>query len=602
MLGRQCVRWANDGDIYCCVHLASRFTGSSTKAEARPPLPGPMCEGTTVLGTQCKHRSLPGSSFCKMHRVRTDAQTISNSTENTLKRRYDEIITSSETANCKDMVLMGEVGSPLHMDRVSVGEACQDRVHLAKKLKLSSQGYCGPEILHSIGSNPHDNGVSCRDSPKCYSLYCDKHIPSWLKRARNGKSGIISKENFLDLLKECCSLEQKLHLHQARELFYKLFKSGVKKYVCRFCGLNFYLLPDLGGHHQAAHVDPTISLEREVSVIMLSGCKKYWEQQHIGWGTLQGHLVDWQDPTIARQLPRYFILRFKQINLGHITKRVNLNVSLEGRYGVMPEFLYLKATKPCIEHNIQLGWPQKGFIFSKSPSLIMSLIPPTNGLVGKGEAHSYDQLNEWKVDECHYIIDLHYFREGAKQNATVLRTDKSHSPEIESLQLGCSFSHSICDPGICNRAHLFYNGYEVAKDIYGKPMGGTFAYDDRGRSVSKEGYLVYECNRMCGFSKTCLNRVLQIGIRGWAVRAGEPIVHGTLGFECAWEVLDEREEEKRLERYGLEGVSYMYNVDAHGNDMSRWIRTGWIGIDATKYGNVSGVHQARTTILPVHIL
>ncbi|KAF2295108.1 hypothetical protein GH714_031540 [Hevea brasiliensis] len=63
--GRQCVRWANDGDVYCCVHLATRFIGSSTRAEASPPVNSPMCEGTTVLGTRCKHRSLPGSSFCK---------------------------------------------------------------------------------------------------------------------------------------------------------------------------------------------------------------------------------------------------------------------------------------------------------------------------------------------------------------------------------------------------------------------------------------------------------------------------------------------------------------------------------------------------------
>ncbi|CAN1789630.1 Histone-lysine N-methyltransferase SUVR5, partial [Linum perenne] len=54
--------------------------------------------------------------------------------------------------------------------------------------------------------------------PKRYTLYCDNHIPSWLKRARNGRSRIVSKEVFLDLLKGCYSVEQKLHLHQAFEI------------------------------------------------------------------------------------------------------------------------------------------------------------------------------------------------------------------------------------------------------------------------------------------------------------------------------------------------------------------------------------------------
>ncbi|KAJ4827585.1 hypothetical protein Tsubulata_004814 [Turnera subulata] len=923
--GRQCVRWANDGDIYCCVHLASRFTGSSTKAEASPLLPGPLCEGTTVLGTRCKHRSLPGSSFCKKHRVRTDVQTISNSTENTLKRKYDEVITSSETANCKDLVLMGEVDSPLHMDHVSVGEACQDRDNLVQKLELSSLDYNGAEILHCVGSNPHDNGVSCRDSPKRYSLYCDKHIPSWLKRARNGKSRIISKEIFLDLLKECCSLEQKLHLHQACELFYKLFKSilslrnpvpmevqlqwamseasknfcvgefllrlvstekerlkklwgfgsdgearvppsvieespslpsavdgsydddksirckicskefptdeelgnhwmdnhkkeaqwhfrghacaicldsftnkkglethvqerhhvqfveqcmllqcipchshfgnseqlwshvlavhsaefrlsksaeqlnkpvdeekthpvkelelgnagsvennveslaAIRKYVCRFCGLKFDLLPDLGRHHQAAHMGPNTFSSRPpkrgiryYAYKLKSGRlsrprlkkglgaaaayrmrnatgasmkKRIQASKSLNIGELSVQSVTSETGTLGRlaesQCSSVANILFSEIqktksrpnnqDILAVARsaccRVSLKASLEGRYGVLPERLYLKAAKLCSEHNIQVEWHQEGFICSrgcksfKDPGLLMPLLPPTNGLIGKRVEHSSDQLNDWEVDECHYIIDLHHFREGPNQKATVLCTDISvgketlpvacvvdenlldsihvlqdgsdchmtrlpmpwesfeyitrpmfdqlHSPEIESLQLGCSCSHSICDPEICDHVYLFDNDYEDAKDIYGKSMVSRFAYDDKGRIVLEEGYLVYECNRMCGCSKSCPNRVLQNGLRvklevfktekkGWAVRASEPILRGTFVCEYIGEVLDEQEAEKRRERYGLEGCSYMYNIDAHTNDMSRLMEgQGGFVIDATKYGNVS---------------
>jgi hypothetical protein len=41
-------------------------------------------------------------------------------------------------------------------------------------------------------------------------------------------------------------------------------------------------------------------------------------------------------------------------------------------------------------------------------------------------------------------------------------------------------------------------------------------------------------------------------------------------------------------RYGKEGCSYLYEIDAHVNDMSRLIE-GQVRyvIDATKYGNVS---------------
>uniref|UniRef100_A0A2P2KG46 Histone-lysine N-methyltransferase SUVR5-like isoform X2 n=1 Tax=Rhizophora mucronata TaxID=61149 RepID=A0A2P2KG46_RHIMU len=104
---------------------------------------------------------------------------------------------------------------------------------------------------------------------------------------------------------------------------------------------------------------------------------------------------------------------------------------------------------------------------------------------------------------------------------------------------------------------------------------------------------------MCSCNKTCPNRVLQNGIRvklevfktenkGWAVRAGELILRGTFICEYIGEVLDEEEAKKRRNRYGKDGCSYIYNVDAHTNDMSRLLgEQGQYVIDATTYGNVS---------------
>lgn len=224
--GRQCVRWANDGDVYCCVHLSSRFIANSARAEGTPTNDTPMCEGTTVLGTRCKHRSLHGSSFCKKHRPKNEMKNVSNFSENTLKRKYEENDSSLETTHCRDIVLVGDIGSPLQVDPLSImdGDA-QGRSSLVEKLEYPAKDCKSTEPLHCIGSCLRENSKPCLESPKRHSLYCEKHLPSWLKRARNGKSRIISKEVFVDLLRDCHTQEQKRHLHQACELFYRLFKS-----------------------------------------------------------------------------------------------------------------------------------------------------------------------------------------------------------------------------------------------------------------------------------------------------------------------------------------------------------------------------------------
>lgn len=725
--GRQCVRWANDGDVYCCVHLASRFIGSSATAEASPPVHSPMCEGTTVLGTRCKHRSLPGSSFCKKHRPRTDTKQTSNSPENTPKRKHEEIIPSLETTRCKDIVLMAEAENPLHMEPVSVmdGDSLHGRNSLIEKLEHSSQDYIGTEMLHCIGSSPLDNSVPCRESPKRYSLYCDKHIPSWLKRARNGKSRIIPKELFIDLLKDCSSLDKKLHLHQACELFYKLFKSilslrnpvpmevqlkwalseaskdfcvgefllklvctekerlkklwgfgadedvqvsssvmeesavlpltidgshdneksirckicsdeflndqelgnhwmdnhkkeaqwhfrghacaicldsftnkkgleihvqerhhvqfveqcmllqcipcgshfgnteqlwlhvlsvhpadfklskaaqqlnlpmgeekedslqklelgdaasmennsenlgAIRRYVCRFCGLKFDLLPDLGRHHQAAHMGPNLfssrppkrgiryyayrlksgrlsrprlkkglgaatykirnrgsaSMKKRIQASKSFSTGASSIQPHVTEAAALGKLADSQCSAVAKILfseiqkakPRPNNLDILAIARSACCK-VSLKALLEGKYGVLPERLYLKAAKLCSEHNIQVEWHQEGFICSrgcksfKDPGLLSPLMPIANGFMGKQMAHSADHVNsEWEVDECHYVIDLQDFRDGPKQKVTVLCPDISFGRE--TIPVAC-----VADEDLLDSLRVFADG------------------------------------------------------------------------------------------------------------------------------------------------
>lgn len=922
--GRRCVRLANDGDVYCCVHLASRFVDSSARPQGTPPVDTPMCGGTTTLGNRCKHRSLFGSSFCKKHRPQSDRQKSSCSPENKLKRKLEENISNTETSYCKDIILAEQVQSPLQVDPVSFieGDAFSGKNSLIEKPEHFINEYNNTEMLRCIGLCLDNGSDPCPESPKRHQLYCEKHLPSWLKRARNGKSRIISKEVFIDLLKDCCSQEQKLHLHQACELFYRLFKSilslrnpvpqdvqlqwalseasknfdvgeflmklvcsekerlkmlwgfnadkeaqvsssvmeeqavrplasdgshdnpndikckicsdnfldyqalgthwmdthkkeaqwlfrgyacaicldsftnrkvlethvqdrhhvqfveqcmlfqcipcgshfgnpeelwshvlsvhsvdfklskvpqqynqsvcensprklelgnlatvennsetrgGFRKYICRFCGLKFDLLPDLGRHHQAAHMGPNLASSRPskkgiryYAYRLKSGrlsrpgfkkglgaasyrirnrasanIKKHIQaSKSVSIGGINvrsdkteagclGRLEETQCSSVAKMLfseiqktkPRPNNLDILSIARFACCK-VSLQASLEGKYGVLPERLYLKAAKLCSEHNIQVEWHQEGFVCPKGCKMVIDpqMLPPlkalSDGFVGYRSAHPSDPVSEeWEMDECHYIIDSSHFRQKHMEKVSVLCDDISfglesvpvvcivddgfsdsfhilmdssdgqntrcsmpwesftyvvkplldHSLGIDtkSLQLGCACSHSICSPETCDHTYLFDNDYEDAKDIYGRPMRGRFPYDEKGRIVLEEGYLVYECNFMCSCTRACPNRVLQNGIRvklevfktekkGWAVRAGEPILRGTFVCEYIGEVIDEQEANKRRNRYGSEGCSYFYKIDAHINDVSRLIeeQAPYV-IDATKYGNVS---------------
>ena len=209
--GRQCVRWANEGDIYCCVHLASRFATKAIKNEASPAAAeAPMCGGVTVLGTKCKHRSLPGMLYCKKHRPHTEMVVMTpdnNSSSHLLvKRKAAEMI---EATQYQDVVVVPPPFVP-NGTTTSFTEMLE---------------HCNKEDNLCVGSCSENSYVPCNEFATKHTLYCEQHLPNWLKRARNGKSRIISKEVFVDLLRSCSSREEKLPLHQACDVFYKLFKS-----------------------------------------------------------------------------------------------------------------------------------------------------------------------------------------------------------------------------------------------------------------------------------------------------------------------------------------------------------------------------------------
>ncbi|CAA7404109.1 unnamed protein product [Spirodela intermedia] len=226
--GRQCGRWANDGDIYCCVHLNNHIVSKPSQADTTPPFKSSMCEGMTTHGKKCKHRARSGSTFCKKHQVRrTDNGMISGSSltssESNLKGKYgiEKLPTTSSSCAAQDNEdsLTREAVPSMGEKSVPIAYALDERRFPQNPLEPNDASYFG----HCIG---HGDAQCLEDASK-HALYCERHLPNFLKRARNGKSRLISKEVFVNLLKGCASRKQKIYLHQACELLYSFMKGSL---------------------------------------------------------------------------------------------------------------------------------------------------------------------------------------------------------------------------------------------------------------------------------------------------------------------------------------------------------------------------------------
>ncbi|KAL9265412.1 Histone-lysine N-methyltransferase SUVR5-like protein [Drosera capensis] len=256
--GRQCVRWASEGDMYCCVHLGTRFVGQPLKPAEGTPAPtvnSQMCEGTTTLGTKCKHHALQGSVFCKKHGPRDHVGKRSLPAHQ-FKRKFDQYVSLSGDPYPDNNLL---VDRSMEEDRLNDGSSS------IKMLEHSTIQSNSTEVLHCIGLGPQVSSLPCLESPKRHSLYCEKHLPSWLKRARNGKSRIVSKEVFVKLLAGCPTWEHKICLHQACELFYKLFRSilSLRNQVPREIQFQWALSEASKDPHVTEYLGRLVSYEKE---------------------------------------------------------------------------------------------------------------------------------------------------------------------------------------------------------------------------------------------------------------------------------------------------------------------------------------------------
>lgn len=249
--GRQCGRWANDGDIYCCVHLTFHSVRKPPQIAQMLTVEAPMCQGTTTRGNKCKHRARYNSTFCKKHwfqgnQCSVTADTLLLSSDDTYRRKqregqFPENLSCSNGTSDHEVSLVREAASSAGetLIPIIIEETLDKRNCLMKQSELSNalpinEEICS-EIQRCIGHYRNSNGGQCQELPRRHTLYCEKHLPRFLKRARNGKSRLISKDIFINLLKNCSSRKQRLCLHQACELLYGFLKSGLscQKFLSR---------------------------------------------------------------------------------------------------------------------------------------------------------------------------------------------------------------------------------------------------------------------------------------------------------------------------------------------------------------------------------
>ncbi|XP_057872607.1 histone-lysine N-methyltransferase SUVR5 isoform X1 [Cryptomeria japonica] len=188
-----------------------------------------------------------------------------------------------------------------------------------------------------------------------------------------------------------------------------------RRYTCRFCGLKFHLLPDLGRHHQAEHMGTTSNqspqpkrrkeilstkwrankvaskLTQKVSSslglkhasiiarkklsekfnvhnsIMMNGCS----EKH-GKSEKEDKPPDFCSSAVAEMLlaevqkARPWPSNQEILGMARLACcRFNLHATLEEKYGTLPERLYIKAARLCSEANIRVEWHMEGFVCPK---------------------------------------------------------------------------------------------------------------------------------------------------------------------------------------------------------------------------------------------
>lgn len=427
---------------------------------------------------------------------------------------------------------------------------------------------------------------------------------------------------------------------------------------CRFCGLEFALLPDLARHHQADHA----AIKQAFIINGRGECQTgiYTLTKDGIIGPLQGELLN-RAPNSRELLEVARSTCCKDWFFKELGKR----------YAYLPPRLFVQAAQICSEAKLEISWHQdkylcpdgcKSYIPPQSmPSLGMNVSAfaksPSNDCAGDAKAHtvggldllpsnknsisnkmvlSEDLSNGLEKVPIRCVVDgsviepctcslcteggsLTSSGDSQPWNNFVYITQRHLDPSLgldtKSSQVGCSCTGDECSASTCDHVSMFDTDNAEARTIDGKSARGQFPYDEIGRIILDVGYMVYECNSSCQCKDSCRNRVLQKGVRlklevfksrhkGWGVRAAEPISRGTFVCEYIGEVLNDKEANERGKRYDQVGCSYLYNIDAHLDVIGSKSVSKPFVIDATKYGNVARFinHSCEPNLINYEVL
>lgn len=287
-------------------------------------------------------------------------------------------------------------------------------------------------------------------------------------------------------------------------------RDTLKKFSCRFCGMKFSLLPDLGRHHQSTHLDsrstfkPHLNRGNELF-------KPKWRVNKPNFRMSQTVVGYKHAAVIARKkrLKRFDLKRSMRVknrsmqteesgihdrftesyctavadmllsegqkirswpsNLEILTVarasccRSNLHAALEEKYGALPEKLYVKAVKLCSEENIRVEWHRESYICPKGckpkaeskPSILLTPLPElcfdsltlqVNGL--EGDAKKTDIKETWEKVETHLVLNSSDIEKSHRRKTIILLKDLSFGKE--AVPIPCVVDEDVMNPCQCD--------------------------------------------------------------------------------------------------------------------------------------------------------
>ncbi|KAH9306430.1 hypothetical protein KI387_010834 [Taxus chinensis] len=252
--GRQCSRWASDGDIYCCKHLNLHFPGNAHKFDqVLSPSKYPSCQGTTIYGKRCTHRCKNGSSFCLKHLPQALPESYKTPTRSALATNNKRVKLEGQLSD--DNALSAGLGyeetrqdkSNLHPisdtpfkdsedvsersarrwsnDSVTVGRhqqiEFQSQNTLAQERSTSRVPYQSASWSRCIGWCRNNSG-QCSHKAKPGTSYCEKHLPNSAAHGGKLSDRYVSTEILNHLLKSTRSEENRNHLLRASDMLHEV--------------------------------------------------------------------------------------------------------------------------------------------------------------------------------------------------------------------------------------------------------------------------------------------------------------------------------------------------------------------------------------------